>query len=485
MWLQWMYFTVGLCSLSFYGKHKLLSSDKEENNQKSNVHSNESNPPVDDGTDRGSKVFESKTTLKDLQFQNFQKSYLLVAILAMFSDWLQGPYGYALYSSYGYSQGAIARLYMVGFLSSMVAGSIVGSLADRYGRKKFCILYSIFYIISCLVKLQSGYFLLMVGRFFAGIATSLLFSAFESWMVAEHFKRGGSESKLGETFTYLTLGNGISAVVAGLVANKAVDSFGVVGPFVVACLPLTIVGILVFVTWQENYGDQSKEGGDFAIQKSWEFVKENPHIFNLGMAQSCFEGAMYTFVFVWTPVLVDLSRDENDSANANLGVIFATFMVWVMIGSNIFNVLNHRGYILSTPKYIHGVATLCQVVCVLFPSNINLVYISFLFFEGTVGMFYPTYGTIKSNQIPDSIRSGVMNLFRVPLNAIMVIVLGLVEIYEMPTYNTIVLCLLIHGAGYYFYGRFYELALKAQEISKNKGVEMMQQEKSLLTVDNV
>jgi len=30
----------------------------------------------------------------------------------------------------------------------------------------------------------------MLGRFFGGIATSLLFTAFESWLVSEHFKRG-------------------------------------------------------------------------------------------------------------------------------------------------------------------------------------------------------------------------------------------------------------------------------------------------------
>jgi hypothetical protein len=30
----------------------------------------------------------------------------------------------------------------------------------------------------------------MVGRVLGGIATSLLFSAFESWLVAEHFKVG-------------------------------------------------------------------------------------------------------------------------------------------------------------------------------------------------------------------------------------------------------------------------------------------------------
>ena len=46
-------------------------------------------------------------------------------------DWLQGPYVYALYQHYGFNRGDIGRLFIAGFASSMVFGTIVGSLADR------------------------------------------------------------------------------------------------------------------------------------------------------------------------------------------------------------------------------------------------------------------------------------------------------------------------------------------------------------------
>lgn len=58
----------------------------------------------------------------------------------------------------------------------------------RSGRKKASILYCITYILSCWTKHSSSFAMLMVGRILGGIATSLLFSAFESWLVAEHFK---------------------------------------------------------------------------------------------------------------------------------------------------------------------------------------------------------------------------------------------------------------------------------------------------------
>lgn len=47
-------------------------------------------------------------------------------------------------------------------IDEQVAGSFVGALADNYGRKKMCIMYAVFYAISCLVKLVNNYYILMV-----------------------------------------------------------------------------------------------------------------------------------------------------------------------------------------------------------------------------------------------------------------------------------------------------------------------------------
>ena len=42
--------------------------------------------------------------------------------------------------------------------------------------------------------------LLLAGRVLGGVSTSLLFSAFETWMVSEHRKRGFPEGWLADTF---------------------------------------------------------------------------------------------------------------------------------------------------------------------------------------------------------------------------------------------------------------------------------------------
>ena len=62
---------------------------------------------------------------------------------------------------------------------------------------------------------------LMIGRILGGISTSLLFSAFESWMVSEHRKRGFPEHLLSSTFSAASWGNGITAIAAGFAAQLA------------------------------------------------------------------------------------------------------------------------------------------------------------------------------------------------------------------------------------------------------------------------
>ena len=71
----------------------------------------------------------------------------------------------------------------------------------RSGRKKAALLYVVTYALSCFTKHSPDYYVLMLGRILGGIATSLLFSAFESWVVAEHFSRGFEEKWIGDTFS--------------------------------------------------------------------------------------------------------------------------------------------------------------------------------------------------------------------------------------------------------------------------------------------
>ena len=54
-------------------------------------------------------------------------------------------------------------------------------------------------------------------------------------------------------------------------------------------------------------------------------------------------------------------------------------------------------------------------------SNILLLILfSFVLVEACVGLFMPVAGTLRSKYVPDSLHGGILNIFRLPLNAVVV-----------------------------------------------------------------
>ena len=211
------------------------------------------------------------------------QTYLPPYLLATSADWLQGPYKYALYSSYGYTQRDIAHLFVVGYGSGMVLGSIVGGLADGYGRKRLCLWYCVSYAISVSCTHFKDYYILLLGRCGGGVGTSLLFSVFESWLIGAHVDRGlvggiggdSGEKWLAESFSVGTYGSSLIAIISGVLANFIVarsgkmrplysgdvegDSPLFIGGYIAAfdaCWPILMCcASLIMLLWDENYGE--------------------------------------------------------------------------------------------------------------------------------------------------------------------------------------------------------------------------------------
>jgi len=286
-------------------------------------------------------------------FKRFQFVYLIVYYVCMTADWLQGPYVYALYSSYGFSKHDIAVLFVGGFGASMVFGTFAGAAADKLGRKRLCQLYCVFYFLSCVTKHARHYWILMLGRVLGGIATSLLFSSFESWMVCEHNARGYDSSAMSDTFSLMYFGNSLCAIGAGMMAEAAAEVQkltpftaepnpiwhygGYCSPFDVSATFLFVGFFIITALWGENYGstDVSDICKDF--QTPMLQMKEDPSIPLAGAVISLFEGSMYIFVFNWTPAL-----SAGSKTTPPFGLIFSIFMIACMGGSSLFSIAIKR-----------------------------------------------------------------------------------------------------------------------------------------------
>eukprot|EP00597_Dinobryon_sp_UTEXLB2267_P001631 CAMPEP_0170080960 /NCGR_PEP_ID=MMETSP0019_2-20121128/16952_1 /TAXON_ID=98059 /ORGANISM="Dinobryon sp., Strain UTEXLB2267" /LENGTH=415 /DNA_ID=CAMNT_0010295161 /DNA_START=193 /DNA_END=1440 /DNA_ORIENTATION=- len=359
-------------------------------------------------------------------FRLFQVQYLTVYLIIMLADWLQGTNMYTLYSSYGVDVGT---LFLTGFLSSAVFGTVLGMYVDTWGRKLGCIVFCLLEILINLMEHIPSMPCLLVGRVLGGLSTSLLFTAFESWMVAEHRKRGYPESLLSSTFSISSWGNGFVAILAGFLAQFSADVSGDIGPFQLA-IALTVLSLVLILFWNENYGtadgtDPSKNDNNASppqslletVSTGLRLVRESPVILFLGLSQAFFEGAVYSFVFMWVPSLLSVNTGSLPT-----GLVFSAFMLAMTAGGMLFGLL--------LPVFPGDAEGLCGAVYLLAAASMLVpvfffdfwsVLVSFLVLEAMVGMFNSCGATLRSRYYPESMQSSIMSVFRLPLNLLVVI----------------------------------------------------------------
>ena len=355
-------------------------------------------------------------------FVTFQNSYFRVYFLALMAEWLQGPYLYKLYSHYGFIDTQIAIIYVCGFASSVIFGTSSGYLANAFGRKKACILFTILYSVCCLTKLSRNYALLIAGRILGGISTSILFTAFDAWYVYEHTQTHDFPIEwVSVTFSKATLYNSILSVVAGVLANIVASEwigFGPVAPFILAIPFLVAANFVIQIYWDENYGARSGK----LIQPCLESLRHivtNLRVMLIGAVTSLFESTMYIFVFLWTPVL---DRAHHDPP---LGIVFSCFMLCVTIGGLFFNFTLKRGIAPSKVVILAvTVASLANIGATFASANHpRTSFLMFVILELACGLYFPAMGWLRQRILPEAHHAGIINWFRVPLNATAAIVL--------------------------------------------------------------
>jgi len=378
-------------------------------------------------------------------------------------------------------------------------GSFIGGMADWGGRRRFIIIFAIIYAASCVTKHFKDFKILMLGRLLGGIATSLLFSVFEAWLIRSH-----SDAKLGKTFlsksfSWAAYGNSVVAIGAGLIANWAAEAIemkpimssgdlinvgGFLNPFDIAFVALVLCGMCCAALWEENYGDQGddQKSGDDNRQSAWYDGLRNAYTVTIrsrdillcGIISSLFEGSMYIFVFMWTPALKNLSKEGTDIP---FGLIFSTFMVSCMAGSSLFSILVARIKVEAMAVGVFAASALAMTLVALGSSDVML-YVGMLIFEMCVGMYFPIMGTMKGSIVPEDKRAAIYNLYRIPLNCIV--------LFSLLTDLTYTVSFALN-AGMLFAGTLLQVILMTRRLNmKNVSdlKDISQKYQSATTVDN-
>jgi MFS transporter, MFS domain-containing protein family, molybdate-anion transporter len=115
---------------------------------------------------------------------------------------------------------------------------------------------------------------------------------------------------------------------------------------------------------------------------------------------------------MWTPAL-----SAGSSMELPFGLIFSTFMVSCMAGSSLFSIQIEKMKGEKLAVAIFATAAVAMLIVALGGNN-TIKFLAMNVFELTVGMYFPTMGTMKGAIVPESKRAAIYNLYRIPLNFI-------------------------------------------------------------------
>lgn len=122
-----------------------------------------------------------------------------------------------------------------------------------------------------------------------------------------------------------------------------------------------------------------------------------------------------------TPALTTLSKaelkDDEEFEGLPFGIIFSTFMVCCMAGSSIFSIAMEKMKPEQLAVIVFGVASF-SFLMVSYSNSATSTFLSMNLFEVCVGMYFPSMGTMKGMIVPEDKRAAIYNLFRIPLNFI-------------------------------------------------------------------
>ena len=119
-----------------------------------------------------------------------------------------------------------------------------------------------------------------MGRLLGGISTSILYSAFESWVISSSQTLQLSDMDLSSILGRATLVNGFVATGAGVFSNTLVEvSHSFASPFVASGALLLLAFVVIKGLWVENYG--SRDASDTApgifqakrLAQAWNIVR--------------------------------------------------------------------------------------------------------------------------------------------------------------------------------------------------------------------
>lgn len=323
----------------------------------------------------------------------------------------------------------VTRLYVVTIISTTVFG-LLSEIIDFGSRRNKCIVSAIFFTISMLcILFSSGHFdLLMLSRVIYGVASSLLHSAFDAYLVQEHSSLGFPEDWLNQTFSFLTHSMALVSCLSGVFGQTFSTLGGTYGPVGLCCGLFSLMTLYIAIMWKKDLN-----GPKFLLSgflSSWSQAmracRTNKQIFSIVLVSSCSEASITIFTFYWAPWLASVVIPTLGSLALEtfpFPLIFSTYIASSMVGAYMYQLFigqlgNHA---------IFQLVLVGSTVCYFLGSIVQtpvLVFSISLVTQLLVGAYWPCIGFARGRVVSPELRSSTLCATRLVTLAIVVPVLS-------------------------------------------------------------
>jgi hypothetical protein len=272
--------------------------------------------------------------------------------------------------------------------------------------------------------MQGSRALAYLAQVVTGFGAGLISTTFEAWVVSESNKEFGGYKKEAERFRKRLFKNSnvydaVISIVTSIICAFIYSYFGIYAPFWISILLSILASIVIGKLWDENKPLDGVKESTFEQLKEASMELKKIRVLCIGLIEGIALGILNIYLFSWTPIL-----KQSTPGGMNVGFIYTCMVLTMIVGTKSYEVLIvycNFDYYMSITGCLFVQGFLLYITYFDNRFLARLIYLSL--FNGFTGFYNPLNSIIKSNILIEKYRALLMNLFRIPLNTYVIIVL--------------------------------------------------------------
>ncbi|KAJ8603834.1 hypothetical protein CTAYLR_000268 [Chrysophaeum taylorii] len=375
------------------------------------------------------------------EFVRFQRDYVAVFLLGLGCEYVQAAMAFALMRhEHAWSFTKIAQVYALGFAASWATSACFSS--EQTGGA--CVGCLVSYGAAAIMAAKAEGPRAMAGsRVVAGIAQTLLQSAFDAWMRAAHADLGFPAAWRRSTYELAGAGTTFVSIGSGALAEgvrRATESDR--RPFELSFVFAAIGCGIILLRWPKVARQQKTSyclacDGENRFSTLISCTGKTTKAFAAGLAACVFEATAYVTNATWATAL---ARVEH-AGRSPYGFVFALLMSCAVSGTHLFQLTASRAGVEKVATFLSVLAGLAFAILALVEAKTGVpipsVLLPLFLFQLCAGWSVPVFATVRGKHVPSDLRRP---LARVSTALHGVVVIALILLIPADTQLTFAIC---------------------------------------------